>query len=73
MHYNYFSACFLVVPRVSFVHDMYNGTEGMIVKICSVLSNELARQATVQLTVDNSVAGYDDAESKYWLYMFSPR
>ena len=36
----------------------------MMVEVCAVLSNEIARQGSVSLTVDNSVAGYDDAESK---------
>ena len=52
------------VPRVSFEQNMYNGREGMMVEVCAVLSNEIARQGSVSLTVDNSVAGYDDAESK---------
>ena len=57
------AAYLLVVSRVSFTQAMYNGEEGSVVEVCAEISNPVAMQASIALTVSNAVAGYDNAES----------
>ena len=42
---------------------MYNGEEGSVVEVCAEISNPIAMQASIALTVSNAVTGYDNAES----------
>ena len=52
---------------VSFTRDMYNILEGMRADVCVELSHPIAIEiSSIPLTVDNSVSGYDDAESVWY-------
>ena len=53
---------FFLVSRVSFTQAMYNGEEGSVVEVCAEISNPVAMEASIALTVSNAVAGYDNAE-----------
>ncbi len=67
---SYYLLLVFSVARVSFTQDRYNGIEGMEAEVCAMLSNPIARLASIQLTVDNSVSMFDDAEGIIIMNMF---